>query len=110
MSPETICVTLSTARALKEAGWTRETVFWWRYYNGTQQWAVRLLKLPEPDQGDIPAPTLAEIMQELPVNTTFRRTPGQLYVASLRGYESQYADSPKEAAAQLWIKLQEVKP
>jgi hypothetical protein len=84
MKPESICVSLETAKKLKEAGWNKETVFVWGSYAYTQdhdyaikletyqEWLERLnsrgsqetsthLRMPK---NSYPAPTSAEI--ELP--------------------------------------------
>lgn len=71
-TPESITVSLDTAKKLKEAGWQHETYFDW-YFNGTG--ANRVVRHPSPDELrtsefhlECPAPTAEEILRRLPPN------------------------------------------
>jgi hypothetical protein len=63
MTPESICVTLATAKKLKEAGWDKLTVFVWWHHAGFNQYILieRRLVLqhviyPAPTASEIPIP------------------------------------------------------
>jgi len=67
MKPESICVSLETAKRLKEAGWDKETVFVWIesiFNQGTLTQKNICVYIPDGEQNRYPAPTSAEI--ELP--------------------------------------------
>ena len=118
MKPESICVSLETAKKLKEAGWDKETVFYW--YEGDlsgdgELWSVLEMEDVNEDFARYPAPTASEI--ELPTGCKLRRevirgrvvgdrisTDFYEYVMNNVGHS---AATEVEAKAQKWIYLKE---
>lgn len=58
-------VSLEIAKQLKEAGWTKETEFWWVIYD--KDWFLAHIDEGLTDTNNqIPAPLATEILEELP--------------------------------------------
>lgn len=123
MKPEDLVPTRSTCIALKEAGFPQDTFLAWDTWKRLNEggWLVRARNGFETFDEYLAAPTLGEILEQLPEEKLFPDQPplksmrsGYLTIGKDRAlYETceaypllEMVDSnPAEAAARLWIKV-----
>lgn len=69
MNPKHV-VSLEIAKQLKEAGWKKETEFWWNWNCASAEWILMnenmSLRETYPYEESIAAPLATEILEELP--------------------------------------------
>ena len=118
MNPESITVSLETAKKLKETGFNKETVFAWvnrNFKDEPKRFVLEFLDKVSPINKIYPAPTSGEI--ELPrdygcFNFIEKFVCGELDF-TLMGYETiewiedSKADSEVEAKCKAWLWLKE---
>jgi len=107
MNPETICVSLETAKKLKEAGWDKETVFVW-VDDPTGAFIHRCGVGGYPDY---PAPTASEIPidKDCEVEHTEENTYLVIQYAVMETIVYPESSSEVEARAACWLKIKEAK-
>ena len=114
MTPEQLVPSRETCERLKAAGWTAETHFVWA--KTLRGWSVvERRSLTEVLPEDLSAPTLAELLAELPAGCSFSNrafvSPDRVeFWASSSDLYAQHEyghASAAEAAAKLWIALRE---
>lgn len=112
MTPEQLVPCRETCERLKAAGWTAETHFMWmKSWRGRS--VVGRLSLTEVLPDDLSAPTLAELLAELPADCSFSNrsfvSPDRVeFWASSSDLYAQHEHghaNAAEAAAKLWLSL-----
>lgn len=106
-------VSREMAQRLKDAGWVKDTAF---VYNSLGH-LIYFPRGPEDELSphDIPAPTLDEVLGELPCGTNIIKENDNAYYATIpieipdmmglcRGYVSTAYVNPADAAAEVWLK------
>lgn len=96
-----IIVTLETAKLLKEAGWNKETIF---EYGVTGKLHYAL----ESDVVGFHAPTLQEILEELPNDIMIIKRGSQWQIKDTkeqRRFSNMYSECLLNAVSILWMKL-----
>ena len=115
MRPEELVPTLETCVRLKEAGWAKETYFVWMkfptYLDGmpTGGYVYHVQQhSSHPMYPIISAPTLQELLEELPDWTSIFKQDG-IYEVYESGTHKDFSfwdnHNPAEAAALLWLEL-----
>lgn len=98
-------VTRETAKLMKEKGWVKET--YWFYRTDTERLVQSDLhptwKNLYPNDW-LPAPTLDEVLEELPIWTSIIKQ-GNEYscVAEDKNIQIAYSTNPADAAAEVWL-------
>lgn len=105
-------VTRETAQKMKEKGWKRTTHFVYFFDSASREWVVatEIEAINYPYAGDFfPAPTLAEVLEELPKTILIERCSEPLggwiitpQTGELTG-QSYWSANVCEAAAQVWL-------
>lgn len=109
-------MTLETAKALKSAGWDKETE--WGYCGVVPEYVSlnrkSLLNPLEFERMFYPCPSLEEILAELPDVYRGSKKDHAFELRKLNGYLAHYGNEliaigsdPAEACAMLWIKLKQ---
>ena len=114
LTSEQLVPTLETCRALKEAGWVKETYFRYVYGSFPNKWFLYTLNSRSSKEIAIPAPTLQELLEELRgfgycelshCHKTLEYECSCLINQPSRGYKSIIHPNPAEAASLLWLEL-----
>lgn len=123
MTPEQLVPTLETCKLLKEAGWDKETLLYYVIfsYNDGMRWVLvtQITIVTEANYiiASVPAPTLQELLEDLPQDTTpvnvlnvVKSYSGDFSVGywdcTTQQIEPEFLDTnPAEAAALLWLEL-----
>lgn len=96
------CVSLELAKQLKEAGWKKETEFWWVINaNGWRLASSRLDFVLE----NIPTPLSDEILEELPILDIVRKVEDSYTIIHI---DTDYITNDKSlpnALAKMWLYL-----
>ncbi len=113
MNPTDLCVSLETARKLNDAGFPQgESYFVWANWKfdmpENEHWHIRKrgdMLSSEADWNTIAAPTVAEILKELP-DTVIRKIGIEFEVSLRLTFSSEWIinKSLPEALALLWLK------
>ena len=113
LTSEQLVPTLETCRALKEAGWVKETYFRYVYGSFPDKWFLYTLNSRSSKEIAIPAPTLQELLGEIAL-VEYREVElervGKWWCACAWGidrkkYHEQSHSNPAEAASLLWLEL-----
>jgi len=115
------CVSLEIAKQLKEAGWKKETEFWWekifvietaKLYPQEKVLSIRLVKgkpiISEEDDGVLfyPAPLATEILEELPEEFEYKEHTYRLQIGKNdKWYAVWYDSTDKIEINSAWSKL-----
>ncbi len=115
MTPEELVPTLETCKLLKEAGYEKSTYFSYQNTYSVNAWRAEPSCFFLTEHLRIPAPTLQELLEELPVSTTQNNITYYLIVnGKCAGYYSEEThtylyifelENLAEAAALLWLEL-----
>jgi len=115
---EYITVSLEVAREMKKAGWGQKAIWFWTttdefdpfLYGAKMDGTQPTLTPPSSDREYFAAPTVEEILRELPKEIVITPAPfakGGWRVAWDVKNGRSYCDTPSNAAAKMWIYLKE---
>ena len=113
MKPEDLVPSRSTCIALKEKGFPQDTFLAWDTWKRLNEggWLVRARNGFEAFDEYLAAPTLGEILEQLPQKVVVTKNT-QPYIEGSPDYnawagtaEREWADNPAEAAALLWERV-----
>jgi len=97
------------AKQLKDAGWEQELNWGDFYYDDIAQlFVAEVGDVIDRDKGECKAPTLSELIDATTsLQTIQKHASGSKWWANSRDGIGPVCDSPEEAVAKLWIKLNE---
>lgn len=103
-----ITVSLETAKRLRKAGWNKPTYFIWYFENKEYTLKYYPFFIVDTMQvtDDLYAPTLQEILEELPHRVNLYIAKDHYCIATtVKEYPIIKDKNPVEAAAELWMKI-----
>jgi len=108
------CTSLEVSKLIKEAGWQKETEFWWVYNklrdeNKLDYGLAQCIKIHPESWEHFPAPLATEILEELPVGIKIENyksiNGNKVFVTNENIKDGSYWGTLPDALARLWIWL-----